>query len=196
MRGISLVALACLVACSSDDTTPYHGTDASFDAAADASLDATADAPQEAGSDSGSAACNELSNIGTVVPQTFVATDAVSGAGGLLVAGTYVLTAAVVYTGPGGGTGPTGLKLRDTLIIDASNLYQRVTSIVDDAGVDGSPLHENGAFVVDGSSIQVTQTCPPGVQPFTSYDSNGTTIHIYASAAGGSPAVMFEYTRQ
>lgn len=188
MKRISLVALACLVACSSGNTTVDGGTDAS--------VDATVDAPQEAGNDSGPAACNELLNVGTVVQQTFVATEAVSGAGGLLAEGTYVLTAAVVYTGTGGGTGPTGTTFQDTLTIEASYLYQRVTSIIDGARFDGSPIHQSGAFVVDGSSIEVTQTCPPGVQPFTSYDSNGTQVHIYSPAAGSIPAVMFEYTKQ
>ena len=182
----------CLVACSSEDTSGDGGTDAS----ADVTRDVTADASNEGGNDSGPTACNALSNIGTVIPQTYVALAAVSGDGGTIAAGTYVLTAAAVYTGTDGGSGPTGTTFQDTLALADGGAYERVASIVNDAGVDGSPFHQNGGIVLNGSSIQITQTCPSGMQPFTSYDSNGTKLHIYAPAAGNNPPVMFEYTKQ
>jgi hypothetical protein len=173
-----------LLRCSSDGTTSDGGTVATLDAA------------QEAGTDSGPTGCNSASNIGTVVSQTFVATDPVTGDGGVLVQGTYVLTAAAVYTGVDGGSGPTGTTFQDTAILDDAGAYERVASVINDAGLDGSPLRQNGSFAIDGGSIHVTQTCPAGSQPFTSYDSNGTVFHIYAPAAGPNPGVMFEYTKQ
>jgi hypothetical protein len=191
-KGCSLAVFAIgsfVLGCSSDGTTSDGGTDASNDVT-------TPDAAQEAGKDSGPTGCNSTSNIGMVVPQTFVATDAVTGDGGVLVQGTYALTAAVVYTGVDGGSGPTGTTYQDTAILDDAGVYERVASVINDAGLDGSPLRQNGSFAVDGGSIHVTQTCPAGTQPFTSYDSNGTVFHIYAPAAGPIPAVMFEYTKQ
>lgn len=178
----------CLVACSNQNPSDGGGTDASVD-------NVTTDAPQESGKDSGTA-CNTLSNLGAVIPQTFVALDPVAGDGGSIAPGTYVLTAAAVYTGADGGNGPTGTSFADTLAMADAGTYERVASIIDDAGFDGSPVHQNGSFVLNGSSIQVKQTCPAGTQPFTSYDSNGTKLHLYAPAAGGNPAVMFEYTKQ
>ena len=74
--------------------------------------------------------------------------------------------------------------------------YERVASIVDDAGMDGSPLRQNGGFTIDGGSMKVTQTCPKGSQPFTSYDSDGTKLRIYAPAGAFGPGVMFEYTKK
>jgi len=200
MRGICVVvAAACLLACSSEDTTANHPTDAGVDATveagADATIDVTVDAPGEADTD-GPSECNSLTNVGAVVQQMYVATDAVTGTGGTIAAGTYVLTAAAVYVGANGNSGPTGLTLQDTLAIDGSGAYERVLSAIDDAGADGTPVHQNGSFIVNGSSIQVTQTCPPGWQPFTSYDSDGTKVKIYAPAGGGFPPVMFEYTKQ
>ncbi len=201
MKGICLVVVAaCLLACSSEDEAvdapTDSGVDVTVEAGTDAGADVTEDAPQEADSDGAPSECNTVANVGSVIQQMFVATDAVTGNGGTLVAGTYVLTAAAVYVGAGGSSGPTGLTLQDTVAIDDAGLYQRVVSAIDDAGLDGSPIHQNGSFIVNGSSIQVAQTCPPGSQPFTSYDSDGTKFRIYAPAVGVNPAVMFEYTKQ
>lgn len=152
-----------------------------------------------AGSGTGGApaGCNALVNVGSVVQQMYVATDGIVGDGGIVNSGTYVLTAATVYTGPDGGTGATGLSLTDTVALDGG-AYERVLSAVDDAGLDGSPIRQNGTFVLeDGGGIQVVMTCPAGAQPFTSYASDGTKLRIYAPAAGpGSPALMYEYTKK
>lgn len=197
--GVLLLALACglgmALGCSSsaETTTPSGGGN---DASGDAVGDATADAPQDAGTDTGSTACNAISNVGAVVQQTYVATDPVTGDGGGIPTGTYVLTAAEVYTGPDGGVGPTGTTFSDTLALSNGGKYERVASIVNDAGLDGSPLHQNGEFTVDGGSLRVILTCPVGSQPFKSYDSDGTKLRIYAPAAGSGPGVMFEYTKQ
>jgi hypothetical protein len=181
----------CLLACSSPSTSTDGGTDAS-------GSDAQADVAQaNDGGDGGPTGCNGLANVGPVTPQTFVASDPVTGDGGVIGEGTYVCTAAVVYTGADGGSGPTGTTLQDTLQISDGGVYQRVLSIVNDAGADGSPMHQNGHYTLGGSSISITQTCPPGAQPFNSYDSSGTKFHVYAPAAGpGNPGLMFEYTKQ
>lgn len=152
-----------------------------------------------AGSGTGGAptGCNALANVGSVVQQVYVATDGVVGDGGIINSGVYVLTAAAVYTGPDGGTGPTGLALTDTVALDGG-AYERVLSAVNDAGLDGSPIRQNGTFVLeDGGGIQVLMTCPVGAQPFNSYGINGAKFRIYAPAAGPNiPAVMYEYTKQ
>jgi hypothetical protein len=155
------------------------------------------DAPQEAGNDA-STGCNAVTQIGSVVQQMFVAQDGVTGDGGAIVLGTYVLTAAAIYVGTDGGAGPTGTTFVDTVAIVDAGAYERVVSIVNDAGADGAAFHQNGSYVLmDGGGFNVTQTCPPGKQPFTSYDSNGTKVHIYAPPAGqGNPPLMFEYTKQ
>lgn len=202
----------CLMVCSCQSSTGGGGVDAGADVTADAGADVTADvgadvtadagadvaedAPQDAGEDAGSTECNALSNVGAVVQQMYVATAPVTGDGGVIAAGTYVLTAAVVYTGPDGGVGATGTTFTDTLALMEGGNYERVASVTDDAGQDGSPFHQNGRFASDGGSLQVTQTCPPGRQPFTSYSSDGTRLRIYAPAGAFGPGVMFEYTRR
>lgn len=181
----------CLIACSSQGTPDDGGTDAN---ANDGSVDAAADVVQEAGKDGG-AGCNALVNAATVIDQLFVATAAASGDGGTLVSGTYFMTAASVYTGVDGGAGPTGTTFAETLVMDGG-AYERVQIAVNDAGADGSPYHANGNVTINGASVQVNQTCPILAQPFTTYDSNGTKLHIYAPPAGSNPGIMFEYTKQ
>jgi hypothetical protein len=178
---------------SSPSATDASATDASV---TDARVEVTADASEDSGRDTGSTECNALSNIGTVVPVMNVATAPATGSGGVIASGTYVLTAASIYTGPGGSEGPSGATLADTLVVADGGDYERVFAVVNGPAPDGT-YRQNGRFVTDGASIEVTQTCPPGRQPFTSYDSDGTTVRIYAPAAGArSPAVSFEYTRQ
>jgi hypothetical protein len=178
------------------DAVSDAATDAASDAAIDAASDATADAPQDPDADAGSTECNDLSNVGAVVRQVYVAARPVTGDGGVIAAGTYVLTAAVVYTGPDGGVGETGTTFADTLALSSGGTYERVFSVVNDAGLDGTPMHQNGMFTTDGGGVQVIQTCPTGRQPFTSYDADGTTLRIYAPAGALGPGVMFEYTRR
>ncbi len=180
-----------LLACSSPSTSTDGGTDAS-------GVDAQADAPQgNDGGDSGATGCNSLANVGPVTQQMFVASDPVMGDGGAIGEGTYVCTAAVVYTGADGGTGSTGTTSQDTVLILDGGAYERVVSIVNDAGADGSAMHQNGHFTLNGSSISIAQTCPPGAGPFNSFDSSGAKFHVYAPAAGpGNPGLMLEYTKQ
>jgi len=184
-----IVLATCLFACSSENPTNDAGADASADVSTDAKMEAAAEAGNP------DAGCNTVTNVGTTVPQLFVATDAVTGdGGGVIGAGTYVCTTAAVYTGPDGGGGPTGTSFRDTVVIDDAGAYERAATISNDAGA--SDFRENGHFILNGSSITITQTCPAGTQPFNSYDSNGATFHVYAPALGSNPAVMFEYTKQ
>lgn len=140
--------------------------------------------------------CNAVSNVGMLVEQMYVATAAVTGSGGAITNGTYVLTAAAAYTGPGGSTGPTGATLVDTIVLADGGSYERVFTVMNAPGPDGT-FHANGTYTTDGASIDVVQTCPAGAQPFTSYDSDGTVLRIYAPAASAlEPGVMFEYTRR
>ncbi len=186
-----VVGVGLSLACSSSETPTDGGTDASSDIqAADVIV-------QEAGNDSGTA-CNALANGGNVIQQTFVATDAVTGDGGTIVSGTYLVTAAVMYTGADGGSGPTGTTIQESATFDVdAGTFERVQSAINDAGADGNAYRANGIYMTgDAGSMQASQTCPKAPLPFNSYDTNGTTLHIYAPAQGPNRAVMFEYTKQ
>ncbi len=200
--GVVVLLASAAAACSSDDSSGAGGTAGTGGGGTGGGTGGGGTGGGTggtAGSGTGGAPteCNALANVGSVVQQAYVATDGIVGDGGIINSGTYVLTAAAVYTGPDGGTGPTGLALTDTLALDGG-AYERVLSAVNDAGLDGSAMRQNGTFAIeDGGGIQVVMTCPVGPQPFTSYDSDGTKVHLYAPAAGpGNPALMFEYTKK
>lgn len=183
----------CWMACGCPSSP--SGTDASVDPV-DAAAPPDALTLDDAGSDAGPTECNALTNLGTVVQQMYVATAGETGSGGTITSGTYILTAASVYTGAGGSTGPTGATLADTLVLADGATYERVFTAMNAPGPDGT-FHQSGTYTTDGASIQATQTCPPGTQPFTSYDSDGTVFRIYAPATGPlDQGLMFEYTRQ
>lgn len=197
----------CFLVCGCQGS-PSGGADASGDAAGDAVADtmddassdvvsdASGDVSRAADADAGSTECNTLANVGTVVRQMFVATRPATGDGGVIAAGTYVLTAAVVYTGPGGAVGETGTTYSDTVAIASEGAYERVALVVESAGTEGTSLRQNGRFTTDGGGLEVVQTCPMGRQPFRSFDSDGTRLRIYAPTGAGSPGLMFEYTRR
>ncbi|MBX7194359.1 MAG: hypothetical protein K1X94_20050 [Sandaracinaceae bacterium] len=185
-----LVAIALSVMACGCPSSP-SGTDAGADGGTDAFIERTPDAAE--GTDGGPMACNSVTNVGTAITQTNVATAPVSGAGGVIAPGMYVLTEAVIYTGPTGMTGPTGLTFTDTVVLAADGSYDRAFSVVG-PGADGTPMYQSGTFTTDGASLTVTQTCPAGRQPFTSYDSDGTTLRIYSPGDPSFPATMFEYT--
>lgn len=195
--------LACGCQSSPSGGGSDAGVDASVDVLGDAGVDAVGDATADASADAQGpdtdaelTECNALTNLGAVVQQIYVATSPVTGTGGTIAAGTYVLTAAAVYTGPDGGVGATGTTFTDTLVLSSGDTYERVVAIVDDAGQDGTPVHQNGRIATDGGSLRVTQTCTFARQPFTSYDSDGTRLRIYAPAGAPGPGLMFEYTRR
>ena len=141
MKALWCVLGVCLLGCSSQDPS---SSDSGTDAPAD---DGQADAQPIA--DGG---CNSLANMGPVVQEMYVASDPVTGDGGTIVDGTYVLTAVALYTGPDGGSGSSGATLQDTLAINGTT-YERVYSAVNDAGDDGSSNHQNGHFTSSGSGI-------------------------------------------
>jgi hypothetical protein len=58
--------------------------------------------------------CHEIVNDGPAVEWMNVAADPPAPAGGALAPGTYHLTRASFYTGPGGASGPGGFHLHET----------------------------------------------------------------------------------
>ena len=130
---------------SDADGTHDGAVDATSDASADASVDALGidvvvdsagfldSAPDDAG------ACNTLVNGATQVQQIDIATARPAATGGSIVDGLYFKTSDTVYTGVGGGTGPTGYFVRETLTItNASTGTALLTSTFLVNGVDNT----------------------------------------------------------
>ena len=162
-----------LVACGSPSPVPDGGADAAVDAGTDGGAQQT---------DAGSTpmTCSGFVTDAGEIAQLFVATATPVGTGGTIVDGTYDLTGWSVYTGNGGATGATGQMVAGTKIFE-SDFYRYNQRTRDADG--GSVLDTNGTFTtVDGGVLVAFQNCPSGLQPFTSYTTDGTTLVFYSVA--------------
>jgi hypothetical protein len=193
MRRFRLVGACAVlfVACSDNSSTTDAGTDAGPDVAPkkdSGGADVAADAPD----DTGTPPCNTLVAADAAVQQMKVATTPVVGDGGLFAPGTYVLVGASVYTGPDGGTGPTGTTMYLTTTIDDAGAFAAIQILTD----GGAPAvnDSNGTLTpLDGGALSGKQTCPGvGSLIFTSYSSDGTNIGLYAPKINPPQAIFMQ----
>jgi hypothetical protein len=162
--------LLVVPACSSSSPGDSTGTDAGHDAASDAhstpdtgdaasATDAAPDAP---------AVCNTLVNSASSITVEQVASDPPAPQGGTPVDGTYALTAAVIYTGPDGPTGASGMS-QTTLQITGATI--QVVS-------DGDPATRTITFTTSGTSIASVDTCPDTDTCPATYTATPTTFIV------------------
>lgn len=198
---VGLVFAVGLVACGSQDPASDGGVDAGVDSGVadsgvDAGLpDAGTDAGLDAGSDdagSGDAgmSCSGFATDAGAVAQMFVRAITPVGTGGTIVDGVYDLTEWSVYTGTIGASGPTGVMVSATQVIQGGVYKYNHRATQDDAGF---VLDTSGTFTTpDGGALVAQQTCPPGPQPLTSYTTDGTTLVFYSL----SPPWGLTFTRR
>src|SRR5262249_38361454 len=105
-------------------------------------------------------ACTNLPQVAKNVAEMRVAASPPKPGGGTLRPGTYVVTEMTEYTGPGGGTGPTGLERQFTLRLTASDKGGVV--------VDAAYVHladacgrywQSGTATVSGTQMTVSISC-------------------------------------
>lgn len=185
----ALVAAAPIAACSSS-SGGGGGTDASTDTATDAPAEAAHEAGPEAGPEAGG--CSSLGNTAPVVAEQNVASAPPTPAGGTIADGTYFLTAAKVFTGAGGATGPTGV----TYQMDskwAGGAFEYVEAITGGTGAGGKYA---GTYATSGTAITITFTCgSTGKSGFTLFDATATSFTIYTPPSGGT-ANGWVFTKQ
>jgi hypothetical protein len=148
------------------------------------------DSPGDTPTEAAGGACNTLTNTAPVVAEAALAAEAPTPAGGMVADGTYFLTAATVFTGKGGGTGPTGTR------------YQWVTKSTGDTyevslritGRGASDSVTSGTSVTSGAKVTFTQTCPVVAVNATStygFDADGTSVTLYATSPGSVTSYVF-----
>jgi hypothetical protein len=169
LAALSLPPLAILFACSSTSQPPILG-DYEGGTPRDGSpvSDAKGDAKDAGDANTDGGPCTPLALSGTYITQQFVATDLPPPMGGTLVDGTYALTAAHDYTGPGGQTGPSATVFQETVVISGSSFVATILEM------GGFPATEAYTFVVvtpDGgtpnSVLDLTLVCSPNPQAIT-----------------------------
>jgi hypothetical protein len=190
-----------LIGCSSSSTTPgSNGTDAGHDATTPdggGEADSGSDGPSDGGESDGGMACTNIANVGTVVHYIDVPTDQpIAQGGGPPSDGTYVITAASLYTGDGGASGPTSTTIQETVVVSGMS-YDQVSAAAN-GGQDAGVVYQSGHFTVNGAGISIVRVCPSfAMYPFNSYDFDGRRFRIYGPANGpNNPPVVVEYTKQ
>jgi hypothetical protein len=168
--GVAMAATACS---SSAVDAPADAGRADAAAKGDAAPEAstpTEEASVEAETEA-AASCGDLANDAPTITVRQEATDPPVLAGGTIADGTYFLTAAVIYTGADGPSGPTGTA-QTTVHIIGSTVQQT------NAGTGT----ETYTLATGGSTLTATETCPtPGVTQAT-YTATATTLTVAVPA--------------
>lgn len=193
----SALAAGFGMACSSSSTgnTGGGGKDAGPDSstAADTGSGADSGSPVDAATESASvddAGCVVIDNAAAVVMEQSVATAEPAATGGTIPDGTYFVTAATIYAGPGGATGPTGTTYQFTSHVSGMT-YDAIESIT-----GGKASVSSGTLVTSGTNVTVQQTCPAtdaGPSTLNQFSSDGTTVTLYTSS---TPFQSFTFTKQ
>jgi hypothetical protein len=204
MKRCVLAAVISAVSAGACSSTTVGGGGGGSSGGADAGHDVAA-LEASSGADTGTAAdvaeadtpsdggCGVVTNGAAVVPEQNTATAPPTPQGGAIPDGTYFVTAATLYTGPGGATGPTGKTYQFTSQVSGDGTaYDSV-----DAISGGTPVVAVGTIAISGARITVTQICPTTTMPVSAYvafDSNGVdTVTLYTSTP---PISALTFTRQ
>lgn len=156
------------------------GNDGSVATDGGSSMDAGGGNDAGASSDGG-AMCNNVAALGTPVDVTQMAADPPAATGGTITPGTYVMTSSVEYTGPGGGTGPTGNITQQTLVITKSTATSGTAQVVD-ISYNGDSAQVNRStvtFTTSGSTLSFTGACGMSGTGMTAYTVTGNTFIFY-----------------
>lgn len=144
------------------------------------------------------AACNAELADGPCVVQVQVDDSAPAPAGGTLAGGTYDLVESLIYTNPGGATGPMGEPRQETLVLAGSGTDFTVDSAVLSAA---STTRQTAAATLTSAQFRLTltSTCPPvdagasaSVMYFTATEQELTLYRIGATG----PVQADRYTRR
>lgn len=156
---LSFASLPHLTGCAADTTTVPAGT-------TDPSTPSDPNAPPEG-------VCSTLENVAKTVEMLEEAAEPPAPVGGTPVDGTYVVTRAVIYTGAGGSSGPSGRNIQMTV---------RITGNVAESNFDNVP--RRAKIEVDGTNLRTTAICPSSKAtddaPF-SVTPNGISLYLHDS---------------
>lgn len=184
LRSLSFFAALSAAGCGGSDVTS-GGSDAGDASTQDgggvdsSAIDSGAIDSGVVDSSDAAVACNTLVNSAPVLPLSYVATAPPSPQGGPIMDGTYLLTAAAIYTGVGGQTGATGGSAQVTIKITGTTVQ-----VANKAMPPGD--HLTTTLVPNGTSFTRTDTCPDTMSQQGAYTATATTF-IAILPAGNSP---------
>jgi hypothetical protein len=150
-------------------------------------------APNDAGgaTDASDSGCNSVDNsAATAVIEEYIASAPPVPQGGTIVPGTYLLSAAVQYTGADGGqTGPTGVTYQFTDVTTATT-FDYVEAIT--GGTNPGTYRFSGTYTTADAGVTITFQCgATGVSSYDEFDSNGTKMTFYSNSGPTTSALTF-----
>jgi hypothetical protein len=195
MMSVAALTTSLTMACSSGSSTGVAADGGSADVGSTDSAmgaDQEAAATQDSGASDVEAGCNNLANTAPSVQEENVSTAPPTPKGGTIPDGKYFLTAAKVYTGPGGASGPTAVTDQLTDVVSAGT-FQYVEAVT---GGTGSGGVYSGTIATSGTTLTLTFTCGgTGKSAYSTFDSDGTTVTVYGSLTAGQTSAL-TFTKQ
>jgi hypothetical protein len=126
----------------------------------------------------GGGQCNTLANGGPVVHKVMVAQNPPPYMGGPLTPGTYFMTAATQYTGPGGAMGDTTDTIKETVAYLGSPASGPLAGVI---SVDGQPdVSFNATLTISGQPIlMIDYQCGPLSAAKDLYTATPTELRVF-----------------
>lgn len=183
-EGSTLADATADVAVDSDSPDASNLDGSSSDAQQDGARDAT---PRDARSDADAGACTTLVNNAPAITPTVVAGNPPPALGGVLVDGTYFLTAATFYVASPSDAGASSM-MQSTLKLTGGTLELAVL-----AKVGGAELRLAFAVAPNLTALGMTQTCPKPKSEDVHYTAVGNDLTLYSGPGGGE---ALKFTRQ
>ncbi len=139
-------------------------------------------------------ACNAIADVAALITANQTGANAPTPMGGTIADGTYALTDATVYTGPGGPSGGLG-QARVTIQIQGTTVQ-----IVDD-GNPSQSKRSTATLTTMGTSFTAIDSCPDSKAAVGSYTATSTSLLIFQAAGslpdgGGSETLVETFTKQ
>jgi hypothetical protein len=120
--------------------------------------------------------CNDVVNDAPTIYEMYVAADEPTPLGGTIADGRYWLTATVVYSGPGGATGPTGNIEQHTTVISNGVITGRGSR---NGCPDETTLLD---FTTSGNRLMAVEACPTAqTLEYQGFDAGPDTLIVYLS---------------
>jgi hypothetical protein len=204
--GVIWACWACAsLACSQGDRTPPYIPDPPTDSSTTPATDAAKESGPSctSGEDGG---CNSLLNCGNKIYIQQNSTASPTAAGGTVPDGTYVLTGYMLFTGPGGASGPLSTYFTETMqltteasdasIGDGGATQQMVwADIIASNGSSNTTSAGTAYFQTGAASMTIAKSCPSSPNPFSAgYTVSGTQLLLYAADTTGT--AQLTYTKQ
>lgn len=133
--------------------------------------------------------CNTVPNSANSIAEQRVADTAPTPTGGPIAVGTWVRVGAVIHTGAGGATGPTGRQLQHTLRLTQVGGLLRFDSVYQEAGSAVEVV--SGGATLSGTQLSVGFDCPAAATKVFGYSATPTSFTLFEQVSEGTRELLF-----